>query len=113
MLVAAVFGYPAWVTTVHKRRDRRRAIRIAEDEHKQRSEIIALAKALARVLTGSDDPGEIPPTSTENPAIRDQLSDLVGQVSETAASVDLLREAFRHHISDHHGGVIPEWLYRR
>ncbi|HVH77989.1 MAG TPA: hypothetical protein VM782_01245 [Stellaceae bacterium] len=108
VLLTAVFGKPAWQLARH----RLKAQRAAEKAEEDRQELRLLAGAVAKVLTGTDNPDLIPDPSPENPSLQDLLHDALEETAALTSAVALLQHAVELHLAVPHGGEIPDWVTR-
>jgi hypothetical protein len=97
VVVSLVYGRSQW-----------RLSRRAEHD----AEIKEIVGAVLQEISGTPNPSELPELGAHNPAIRDMLNDLEGEISGAISALALLQEAFEQHIKDRHGPAIDEWVLR-
>ena len=95
VLVALVFGYPAWRNAIRQNHQDRRS-----DEDRR------IFSVLMRVMAGTTNPADLPAADNDRPSVLEMMQTLTDNSQEVAAVCAVLA----HHVSDNHGGPLPPRL---
>ena len=104
-MTAAVFGWPAWRSSLALRHRARQAAR----EKSQADSLNKLAEAVSKVLFGTTDPSAMPDRSPDHPSVVDMLE----EIHANQADVALVTAALAWHLADQHGPYLPRDLARK
>ena len=110
-----VLAVPASVIATQQWRRARRAEKEHESQQQRQErqqEITDMVSAALKVLTGTDNPREIRPTTAENPSIQESLLQALEETATLTSEVAFIHRALELHLAEPHGGNVPEWMMR-